>query len=138
MSHVLVIQLTDSVPSAAQNDDMMSSHGDVVLSEQTLRRICSEFIEMPGLRLTLRQAQRLWGLDEATCASSLAFLVEAKFLTRVDDSVYARLTDGRVLVPSLRMARADLIKPRPAQTVVDTHSRGQRPPSGRDASGASR
>lgn len=108
---------------------MKWSHGDGVLSEQTLRRICSEFIEMPGLRLTLRQAQRLWGLDEETCASSLAFLVDAKFLTRVGDRVYARLTDGRVPVPSLRMARAELSKPRSEQSAVDSHSRGQRPPS---------
>lgn len=116
---------------------MMTSHSDVVLSEQTLRRICSEFIEMPGLRLTLRQAQRLWGLDEKTCASSLAFLVDAKFLTRVDDRVYARLTDGRALVPSLRMARADLIKPLAAQSIADPHPRGQRPASSRDARSAS-
>jgi hypothetical protein len=79
----------------------------VVLSEQTLRRIYNEFIEMPGLRLTLPQAQRLWGLDEETCASSLSFLVDAKFLTRVDNRLYTRLTDGAVHHPPFRMAKVD-------------------------------
>ena len=35
--------------------------------DQMLQRIQGEFVEMPGLRLTAAQAQRLWGLD-AKCA----------------------------------------------------------------------
>ena len=50
------------------------------LNEAILQRICGEYLEMPGLQLTLKQAQRLWGLDEETCARSLAFLVENGFL----------------------------------------------------------
>jgi hypothetical protein len=84
-----------------------SSRAHVAVSEQTLRRICSEYIEMPGLRLTLPQAQRLWGLDRDTCVSSLDFLVDAKFLARVDNHMYARLTDGAIALPSLRMAKVD-------------------------------
>lgn len=34
------------------------------VSDAMLRRIYGEFLEMPGMRLTLSQAQRLWGLDE--------------------------------------------------------------------------
>jgi hypothetical protein len=45
-----------------------------------LQRIYSEFMEMPGLRLTRRQAQRLWGLDEQTCREVLDLLVDARFL----------------------------------------------------------
>ena len=37
--------------------------------EDILRRIRGEYLEMPGLRLTSVQAQRLWGLDARTCAS---------------------------------------------------------------------
>jgi hypothetical protein len=92
----------------------MDAHGHVVLSEQTLRRICSEFTEMPGLRLTLRQAQRLWGLDEPTCSSALAFLVNAGFLMQLGDRVYGRVSEGRVSLPPLRMAKADRIKSRDA------------------------
>lgn len=31
--------------------------------EDLIVRISAEYLEMPGLRLTLRQALRLWGLD---------------------------------------------------------------------------
>jgi hypothetical protein len=49
----------------------------VVLDERLIRRVYSEFLEMPGLRLTRQQAQRLWGLDERTCAALLESLVDA-------------------------------------------------------------
>lgn len=76
------------------------------LSEQLLRRICNEFIEMPGLRLTREQAQRLWGLDAPTCDASLNYLVESKFLTELEGSRYARLTDGPLAgLPPFRLAR---------------------------------
>ena len=39
--------------------------------EDVLRRIQGEYIEMPGLRLTVAQAQRLWGLDRAVCDAVL-------------------------------------------------------------------
>lgn len=46
-----------------------------------LLRIRGEFLEMPGLRLTLRQAMRLWNLDAATCEAALRYLVEHRFLS---------------------------------------------------------
>ena len=49
--------------------------------EHMLRRIQGEFLEMPGLRLTCRQAQRLWNLDALICESLLAALVDVGFLT---------------------------------------------------------
>jgi hypothetical protein len=56
-----------------------------------LNRVRSEFIEMPGLRLRIEQAQRLLNLDRSICESVLRSLVEAKFLRRFDDDLYARL-----------------------------------------------
>jgi len=56
-----------------------------------LNRVRSEFIEMPGLRLRIDQAQRLWNLDRAVCESVLRSLVDAKFLGRTDDQLYARI-----------------------------------------------
>jgi len=79
-----------------------------VVTESVLSRVCGEYLEMPGLRLTQKQAQRLWGLDEATCAQVLEFLVEVKFLQRSEVGSYARCGDGAVRVPDLRMAKADL------------------------------
>ena len=57
---------------------------------EVLRRVKGEFIEMPGLRLTIAQAQRLWGLDRAVCDSLLAALVDAKFLLRTRDGAFVR------------------------------------------------
>jgi hypothetical protein len=42
----------------------------------------AEYLEMPGLRLTGRQAQRLWALDTATCDALLDTLESTHFLRR--------------------------------------------------------
>jgi len=60
------------------------------LLEDVLRRIQGEYMEMPGLRLTMAQAQRLWGLDRAACDTVLCALVDAKFLFRSRDGAYVR------------------------------------------------
>jgi hypothetical protein len=86
----------------------MAPHTLARLSDPILQRICGEFREMPGLRLTRKQAQRLWGLDEPTCTAALDLLVAAKFLFRTDDGAYARLTEGPVALPRLQMAKAPL------------------------------
>jgi hypothetical protein len=44
------------------------------------RRVLAEFEEMPGLRLTLEQASRLFGLDGATCQIVLDVLVDSAYL----------------------------------------------------------
>jgi hypothetical protein len=87
---------------------MMNSRSAVGDSELTLQRICGEYLEMPGLQLTLKQAQRLWGLDEEMCARSLEFLVECRFLARTGRDSYVRLTDGNIVLPVLRMAKASI------------------------------
>lgn len=56
---------------------------------------------MPGLRLTVPQAGRLWGLDERTCGRLLERLVEFGFLCRAGCK-YARATDGRIACPRAR------------------------------------
>ena len=81
----------------------------IVSREQILRRICGEYLEMPGLQLTRPQAQRLWGLDEETCAQLLESLTEEKFLYRKDDGTYARATEGAVTFLPLRMVKAERI-----------------------------
>jgi DNA-binding IclR family transcriptional regulator len=61
-------------------------------ARELLQRIRGEYLEMPGLRLTAEQAQRLWSLDLTTCTSLLEALVEAKFLSRSRDGQYFRLS----------------------------------------------
>jgi hypothetical protein len=58
--------------------------------EGILRRIQGEYTEMPGLRLTATQAQRLWGMDRAACETVLSALVDVEFLTRNRDGAYVR------------------------------------------------
>jgi hypothetical protein len=59
-----------------------------VPSAYLLARIRSEFHEMPGLRLTLLQARRLFGLEIMACSSALAALESAGFLTTTRDGAY--------------------------------------------------
>ena len=59
-----------------------------VPSASLLARIRSEFLEMPGLRLTLIQARRLFALDIVTCASALTTLEAHGFLTKTRDGAF--------------------------------------------------
>ncbi len=43
-------------------------------------RVRAEFVEMPGLTLTVRQASRLFGLDQDLCRQVVERLVGADFL----------------------------------------------------------
>ena len=63
-------------------------------TEEIIRRIQGEFLEMPGLRLTDAQARRLWGLDAATCSALLDALVAAGFLFRTRDGAYMRIENA--------------------------------------------
>lgn len=55
-----------------------------------LVRIRAEYMEMPGLRLTPAQAERLCGFDRATCELALRALAAARFLSRTRDGAYVR------------------------------------------------
>jgi hypothetical protein len=77
------------------------------LSEDILRRVTGEYLEMPGLRLKREQAQRLWGLDQQTCLRLLEALVDSGFLCKFADGQYGRRTDGAV-TPPFAMAKAGL------------------------------
>ena len=69
------------------------SHGVMI------ERIRGEFLEMPGLRLTFAQVQRLSGLEPTLCRAMLGALVDAKFLQVRLDGAYARVTDGAARRP---------------------------------------
>jgi hypothetical protein len=55
-----------------------------------LERIRMEYVEMPDLRLTMRQARRLWNLDPALCDELMAILVREGFLARTHDGSFLR------------------------------------------------
>ena len=55
---------------------------------QLLARIRSEYREMPGLRLTVLQARRLWALDVLACSAALSALEASGFLRVTRDGAY--------------------------------------------------
>ena len=71
-------------------------------TEDVLRRVQGEFLEMPGMRLTEPQARRLWGLDAAACSALLGALVDAKFLFRTRDGAFMRVEHPTPVKSSLR------------------------------------
>ena len=78
----------------------------------TVDRLRAEYLEMPGLRLTSQQAQRLCGVERTDCQTALDALVDASFLCRKPDGAYARLTDG-----------AERCRPQPAKADLRSDSR---------------
>jgi len=84
---------------------------------KVIERVRAEFIEMPGLRLTRQQVQRLCGIERALCETVLESLVTAEFLCRKSDGAYGRVTDGAV--PRRRSAKAELARSRtPAKAMM--------------------
>jgi hypothetical protein len=57
-------------------------------------RVRGEFREMPGMRLTLDQATRLWALDHRTCETVLDHLMAAGYLVRDDRGQYRKAHGG--------------------------------------------
>ena len=86
----------------------MNGQTRTTFTDRMLQRVCGEFLEMPGLRLTCKQAQRLWGLDEPTSRELLEYLVDARFLRSTGPGMYVRTSDGVAEYLRLRMARFDI------------------------------
>jgi hypothetical protein len=66
---------------------MGASAMDIQDAEEIIR---SEYMEMPGLRLTFWQAQRLWNLSEERCERALNTLIATGFLVQNGDACYTR------------------------------------------------
>ena len=54
----------------------------------------SEYAEMPGLKLTEQQIQRLWNLDDTLCDAVIASLVAARFIKPTRGDAYIRFDGG--------------------------------------------
>lgn len=55
-----------------------------------VQRIRGEYLEMPGLTLTVRQAARLWGLEVPQSQRLLSALVDSQFLVADARGAYRR------------------------------------------------
>jgi len=62
--------------------------------QQAFDRIRAEFVEMPGMRLTPEQVERLSGVQRVVCKSVLDDLVRAGFLRILANGSYARSSDA--------------------------------------------
>ena len=61
------------------------------LTQQLAKVVRAEYAEMPGLSVTLDQAQRLWGVDERTCRRVFDALVARGVLRRPAQGCYVRV-----------------------------------------------
>jgi hypothetical protein len=73
--------------------------------DEVLQRIQGEYVEMPGLRLTAAQAQRLWSLERDVCDALLGALVDAKFLAQTRDGAFVRLEGSQPATVAMRQMR---------------------------------
>ena len=94
-------------------------------------RIRNEYVEMPGLVLTLPQAARLWGLSESRSALLLSMLVETGFLICDKKTIYRRRLDrsenrkgeARPAISTQEIvATQDIVNRREAWDIVDEAS----------------
>ena len=74
-------------------------------------RVRAEYLEMPGLHLTVDQVQRLCGIERPVCTKVLDGLVEERFLCVKPNGAYARAWDG--------------FHPRPAKAAIPVRPRRQ-------------
>lgn len=58
--------------------------------QELTRRVQAEYAEMPGLCVTLSQAQRLWAIDRQACESVFRSLVSRGFLRVTTDGRFIR------------------------------------------------
>lgn len=55
-----------------------------------MERVQAEYLEMPGLRVTLAQAQRLWAVDQHMCEEVFGRLIRAGVLRRTTRGQFVR------------------------------------------------
>jgi hypothetical protein len=63
--------------------------------EHLTRRVRNEYLEMPGLSLTVGQAQRMWQLRRTDCEDLLGALVDSGFLARTPAGAFVRASGRR-------------------------------------------
>ena len=73
--------------SETESETHMEATAEV---RNALLRIQTEYMEMPDLKLTSRQAQRLWHLTHDVWETALAVLIGKQFLVKTRDGAYVR------------------------------------------------
>jgi hypothetical protein len=74
---------------------------------ELLARVRGEYLEMPGLHLTVAQAVRLWGLNAVVSEALLSCLVASGFLRRTERGAFALAApEGMMTVLASQDSRA--------------------------------
>jgi predicted transcriptional regulator of viral defense system len=55
-----------------------------------MEQVQAEYAEMPGLSVTLPQAQRLWAVDQSTCEEAFSRLISRGVLRRTTKGRFVR------------------------------------------------
>jgi predicted transcriptional regulator of viral defense system len=66
----------------------VESHSEWIL--HLTQRVQAEYAEMPGLCVTMPQAERLLDIDRHTCALVFRALISRGFLRRTEEGRYVR------------------------------------------------
>ena len=83
-----------SLPSAGPARSVKYERRNLASREAIVRRIVAEFQDMPGLVLSLKQASRFLGIDQAACARILTTLTQAGVLRRSASEYYSLSEPG--------------------------------------------
>ena len=75
--------------------------GNILEHEEIITRIAVDYIEMPDLKLTARQARRLWNVPAEACDRALAALVERGFLVQTRSGMFLRRASGAAVPLSM-------------------------------------
>ncbi|RPI53478.1 MAG: hypothetical protein EHM55_13665 [Acidobacteria bacterium] len=86
-----------SITHAASNESL----------DALVERARAEFREMPGLRLTFQQMQRLWMLDRRTCHVLVERLLQTRVLMRTASDQYVRFGSTEAVLSQERPGRLD-------------------------------
>ena len=81
-----------------------------MLHSTILERIRSEYLEMPGLCLTLEQAQRLFHVEPPVCREALDALIDMHFLCLTAKGGYARPSAAADVLGRLHVVRTWQLK----------------------------
>ena len=77
------------------------------MSRELIGRIRGEFLEMPGLKLSLQQACRLWNLSAGACGEALDALRAEGFLYQTPSGAFIALPSATRMIkaetPSQRL-----------------------------------
>ena len=81
-------------PAPVSRPGLLEAAADAIVDARLAQRVQGEFTEMPGMRLTIGQAARLFGLTVRIAEAVLDELSQASFLRRSCDGKYALAADS--------------------------------------------